>query len=196
MTRLADQLRLLLPPVSYSVNAPRLSAAIEAEAKGLEAGERSAETVYRTIFPDTGEGLEDWERLLGLPDPCVANQFQTTRQRINAVISKLKGRGGQSRPFFIALAKALGYDITITIFRPARAGLARAGDPINGGDWGFAWRVNAPAVTITRAAANQAAAGDPLAAWGNAALECRLKQMKPAESILIFGYGESDAENQ
>lgn len=194
-TSLADQLRLLLPPVSYSVNAPRLSASIEAEAKALNAGIRSSDSVYRTIFPDSGEGLDDWERLLGLPDPCLIGVPQTTRQRINAVISKLKGSGGQSKAFFVALAKALGYEITITTFRPARAGLARAGDAINGGDWSFAWRINAPAVTITHAAANMASAGDPLAAWGNTALECRLNQMKPAESFLIFGYGEQYAEN-
>jgi uncharacterized protein YmfQ (DUF2313 family) len=196
MTTLADQLRLLLPPVSYSINAPLLSAAIEAEAKALTATVGTSDAVYKTMFPDSGEGLDEWERLLGLPDPCLIGVKQTTRQRINAVISKLRGSGGQSKSFFISLAKALGYDITITNFRPARAGLARAGDPINGGDWSFAWRVNAPAVTVTRAAAGMAAAGDPLAAWGNAVLECRFNQMKPAESFLIFGYGGQNAEDQ
>lgn len=189
MSRLADQLRLLLPPVAYDGNAPRLSAVIEAEAKALEKSDGQADSLYQAIFPDSGVALADWERVLGLPDPCLVGEPQTIRQRVQAVISKLQWRGGQSRPFFIALAKALGYDITITTFRPARAGLARAGDAINGGDWSFTWRVNAPAVTVTRAAAGLAGAGDALAAWGNKALECRLGQMKPAESILIFGYG-------
>ncbi|MGE7992560.1 YmfQ family protein [Pseudomonas sp. NPDC089554] len=196
MTSLADQLRLLLPPVSYDGTAPNLSAAIEAEAKALTAGVSASDSVYKTLFPDTGEGLEDWERLLGLPDPCLQGIPQTTRQRINAVISKLKDGGGQSKAFFIGLAKSLGYEITITTFQPARAGLARAGDAINGGDWSFTWRVNAPSVTITHAAAGMTSAGDPLAAWGNRALECRLNQLKPAESFLIFGYGDQDAENQ
>lgn len=191
MTRLVDQLRLLLPPVSYDSNAPRLSAVIEAEAAALAGGEKSADSVYLAIFPDSGEGLADWERVLRLPDPCLIGEQQTIRQRVQAVLSKLQGRGGQSRPFFIALAKALGYDITITVFRPARAGLARAGDAVNGGDWSFTWRVNAPAVTVNQAAAGLAGAGDPLAAWGNKALECRLGQMRPAESILIFGYGDN-----
>jgi len=57
-------------------------------------------------------------------------------------------------------------------------------------EYPFAWRVNAPAVTITYAVAGRAAAGDPLASWGNKSLECRLSQMKPAESILLFGYGD------
>jgi uncharacterized protein YmfQ (DUF2313 family) len=191
MTRLADQLRLLLPPVSYDGMAPLLSAAIEAEANALTQTDAQAEAVYSTIFADSGMGLADWERVLALPDPCLIGVPQSVRQRIQAVISKLRARGGQSRPFFIALAKSLGYDVTITTFRPARAGIARAGDRLYGGDWSFTWRVNAPAVTVTYAVAGLTAAGDPLASWGNKTLECRLSQMKPAESILLFGYGDN-----
>ena len=191
MTQLADQLRLLLPPVSYDGMAPLLSAAIEAEANALTQTDAQAEAVYSTVFADSGMGLADWERVLALPDPCLIGVPQSVRQRIQAVISKLRSRGGQSKPFFIALAKSLGYDVTITTFRPARAGIARAGDRLYGGDWNFTWRVNAPAVTVTYAVAGLTAAGDPLASWGNKALECRLSQMKPAESILLFGYGDN-----
>ncbi|MBK3434845.1 DUF2313 domain-containing protein [Pseudomonas fluorescens] len=190
MITLADQIRLLLPPVSYNGSAPYLSATIEAEANAMNLADAQAGTVYSTIFPNSGEGLSDWERVLGLPDPCLVGQAQTVGQRVQAVISKLQGRAGQSKPFFIALAKSLGYDITITTFTPARAGIARAGDPINGGDWNFTWRVNAPAVTTSHARAGNSGAGDPLTAWGNRALECRLGQIKPAESILLFGYGD------
>lgn len=191
MTALADQLRMLLPPVSYDGQAPLLSAAIEAEASALTQTDAQADAVYSAIFADSGLGLADWERVLALPDPCLIGVPQSVRQRIQAVVSKLQARGGQSRPFFIALAKSLGYDITITTFRPARAGIARAGDRLYGGDWNFTWRVNAPAVTVTYAVAGLTAAGDPLASWGNKALECRLSQMKPAESILLFGYGDN-----
>lgn len=189
MTSLADQLRLLLPPVAYDSRAANLSAVIEAEAAALASAELLASQVYQTIFPDSGLGLADWERVLGLPDPCLQGISQTVRQRINAVVSKRRGYGGQSKAYFIALAKSLGYDITITVFRPARAGSARAGQPLYGGNWNWTWRVNAPAVTVTHAAAGLSGAGDALAAWGNKALECRLLQIKPAESILLFGYG-------
>lgn len=191
MTTLADQLRLLLPPVSYEGRAPKLSATIEAEANALALTEGKSNSVYSAIFPNSGEGLSDWERVLGLPDPCLTGVAQSVGQRIQAVVSKVQARGGQSRSFFIALAKSLGYDITITTFRPARTGLARAGDPLYGGDWAFTWRVNAPAVTVSYARAGISGAGDPLAAWGNKSLECRLSQMKPAESILLFGYGDN-----
>lgn len=190
MTELADQLRLLLPPVSYNGTAPILSAAIEAEASALTQSETKGDAIYSAIFPDSGEGLTDWERVLALPDPCLIGIPQTGSQRVQAVVSKVQARGGQSKSFFIALAKSLGYDITITTFRPARAGMARAGDRVYGGDWSFTWRVNAPSVTVSFARAGTARAGDPLAAWGNKSLECRLSQMKPAESILLFGYGD------
>ncbi|MGE7356865.1 YmfQ family protein [Pseudomonas qingdaonensis] len=193
MTLLADQLRLLLPPVSYDGMAPLLSAAIQAEAKALTQADEQAEAVYSRIFADSGMGLADWERVLALPDPCLIGVPQSLRQRVQAIVSKLQARGGQSKPYFVALAKALGYDITITTFRPARAGIARAGDALYGGDWNFTWRVNAPGVTVTNAAAGLAVAGDPLSAWGSRQLECRLSLMKPAESILLFGYGEKYA---
>lgn len=191
MTSLADQLRLLLPPVSYDGSAPTLSATIEAEAAGLGLADDKAESAYSAIFPDSGEGLSDWERVLALPDPCLLGVPQSGSQRVQAVVSKLQWRGGQSKAFFIALAKSLGYDISISTFRPARAGIAVAGDPVYGGDWSFTWRVNALAVSITYARAGIARSGDPVAAWGNRNLECRLGQMKPAESILLFGYGDS-----
>lgn len=189
MTSVADQLRLLLPPVAYDPNAPRHSALIQAQANALSAAENRVDAVYQTIFPDTGEGLADWERVLALPDPCLVGETQTIRQRVQAVVSKWQGTAGQSQAFFIALAEALGYRISISVFRPAFAGSARAGDAINGGVWDFAWRVNAPAVSVSIAVAGLTGAGDPLAAWGNQLLECRLNQLKPAESILIFAYG-------
>lgn len=191
MTSLADQIRLLLPPVSYDGTAPTLSATIEAEANALTLTDTKADAVYNAIFPDTGEGLADWERVLALPDPCLLGVSQSVGERVQAVVSKYQGRGGQSKSFFISLAKSLGYDITITTFRPAYAGLLHAGDPLYGGDWAFTWRVNAPAVTVNYAKAGIMGAGDPLATWGNKALECRLRQMMPAESILLFGYGDN-----
>jgi uncharacterized protein YmfQ (DUF2313 family) len=188
--QLADQLRQLLPPVSYNGLAPNLSAAIEAEANALNFQHLQTEATYSAIFPDSGLALTDWERVLALPDICLAGESQITRQRIQAVLSKLKSHGGRSKPFFIELAQALGYEITITTFKSACAGIAGAGDPLNGGDWPYTWRINAPAVTISYAAAGITGAGEPLAAWGNKALECRLSQMKPAGSILLFGYGD------
>lgn len=189
MSGVADQLRALLPPEAYDGAAPLLAALNRAQAASLEAANRSGDQVLDRAWPDNAAALDDWERVLGLPDPCVVGDDMTVRQRVAAVIAKLRGVGGQSRAFFIQLAADLGYEVTITEFMPPRVGTVRAGDPIVGDGWTSAWRVNAPAVTVFRAVAGTTAAGEALAVWGNKSLECRLRAMQPAHATLIFGYG-------
>lgn len=137
----------------------------------------------------TLEMLTDWETQVGLPDPCLDGVEQTVQERRNAVVARLTGRGGQSRQFFIDLAASLGYTVTITEFRPFRAGISTAGDALTNGDWIFAWRVNAPETTITPFRAGQSTAGEPLRAWGNERLECAIERVSPAHTILQFAYG-------
>lgn len=189
MKELAAQLRLLLPPESYNVGAPVLSASLDAEATALDIAQVSGDRLYDRIWPETGAALDDWERVLGLPDPCVTGESLAVRQRIAAVLAKLNGLGGQSKAFFIQLAASLGYTITITEFKPARAGIAVAGDAVNGAAWTSAWMINAEPVTVFVAKAGSAAAGEALAVWGNKLLECRMRAMQPAHATLIFSYG-------
>jgi uncharacterized protein YmfQ (DUF2313 family) len=132
--------------------------------------------------------LPDWERAFGLPDPCVG-EGQTMQDRRAALLARIASGGGQSRAYFIAVAAALGYDVTIEEFRPFVAG-DRAGDPCRDSSWRFTWLVRAPAATVTVFRAGQSAAGEPLRAWGNARLECVLGRLRPAHSNLLFGYGD------
>ena len=83
------------------------------------------------------EMLSDWERALGLPDGCIPAPT-TIQGRRDALIAKLTATGGQSRPFFKALALSLGYDIEIVEWSPFQFGTSRFGDtrPHTGGyDW-------------------------------------------------------------
>lgn len=139
-------------------------------------------------FPaSTLELLPEWEETLGLPDPC-AGVSPSVAQRRAQVVARLIAVGGQSAPYYIAYALALGYVITIKNFVPARAGILRAGDPLNGPAWAHAWQVNAPLNTIRRMQAGTGRAGDALATWGNAVLECALREVMPAHTVLIFSY--------
>ena len=72
------------------------------------------------------ETLSDWERVCGLPDPCIEPPLTGLQERRAVVLAKLATRGGQSRAYYIAVAKALGFDITITEFFAFRAGRNRA----------------------------------------------------------------------
>lgn len=139
-------------------------------------------------FPATAvELLPEWEAALGLPDPC-AGVAPTIAARQAQVVARFAGSGGQSVPYFISYAKLLGYTITITEFAPARVGQSRVGQPLNGAAWAFAWKVNAPLNTVVKSRVGSARAGDPLASWGNAVLQCEISEIVPAHTIPIFAY--------
>ncbi|RDU99239.1 YmfQ family protein [Trinickia dinghuensis] len=150
----------------------------------------SANYLLVDAFPPTAlELLPEWEATLGLPDPC-AGESPTLAQRQAQVKARLTNTGGQSVEYFIAYAATLGYEITVTQFAPFRAGQSCAGAPVCSQDWAFAWRINAPAETITYFTAGNSAAGQPLAVWGNAVLQCELSKSKPAHTLLLFAYGQ------
>lgn len=196
MARSADHykqlLKLLMPPGEafprdVGTNMDALLHGLAEEWARIDA--RGERLIIDGLPATTNELLTDWERVTGLPDKCAGTLETTMQGRRNAVVSKLTSTGGQSKSYFIAVAKALGYDVTITEFRPFRAGFSRAGDRLTNGDWVYAWQVNSPETTIIDFRAGQSCAGEPLRAWGNDTLECKINQLKPAHTIAIFSYG-------
>ncbi|HWH86365.1 MAG TPA: putative phage tail protein [Pseudomonas sp.] len=149
-----------------------------------------ADDLYRETDPQqTYELLERWERALGLPDECTVQGSMTVYERVRAVVAKLIHAGGQSRPYFIALAEALGYpDATITEFGPARFGMY-FGSYFGGPDWYEVWRLNLPETQVIPMRFGRAAMGERLQVWGDAELECIVNKRKPGGSIALFGYG-------
>jgi uncharacterized protein YmfQ (DUF2313 family) len=77
--------------------------------------------------------LPDWERNWGLPDPCYTEPT-TIHDRQLALVQRMTMQGGQSRQFFIDLATALGYSISISEYRPFMVGIDRCGDSRVTGD--------------------------------------------------------------
>ena len=138
----------------------------------------------------TNELLSDWERVAGLPDKCSGVLEETLQGRKNALLAKLTSTGGQSASYFIEIAAALGYTVTIETFRPFRVGRSRAGDPLTNGAWAFTWLVRAPEVSVTSFRVGQSAVGERLRTWGNDTLECKINQLKPAHTIALFAYGD------
>jgi uncharacterized protein YmfQ (DUF2313 family) len=142
----------------------------------------------RESFPPAAtELLGEWERSYGLPDEC-GGAGDSLEQRRAALLARIAETGGQSRAYFIAVAAALGFTVTITEFRPARIGLAAIGDPIQDEPWLFTWRMNAPETTVTPARIGLSAVGDPLQSFGNARLECAIGRIKPAHTTVLFAY--------
>ena len=136
----------------------------------------------------TTETLPDWERVAGLPDTCGGDQSTTVQGRRAGLVGRLAATGGQSRAYFIAVAAAIGYAITITEFRPFRVGFSTPGDGLSNGDWAFTWRVNAPDTTESAFRVGISAVGEALSVWGNERLECTIGELKPAHTILQFQY--------
>lgn len=134
----------------------------------------------------TNEMLPDWERAWGLPDPCTPLAASIDARR-RALLSKLVSVGGQSPAYFVSVAAALGYEITITEFRPLEIGDDVDGS-VMGPAWADTWQVNAAGVTI-EVATCEGDCDDFLRWWGNSELECRLNQLKPAHTVLLFRYG-------
>lgn len=150
--------------------------------------------------------LPDWERALGLPDPCIA-EAQTLTDRRKAIVTKLTAEGGQSKAFFIQVAASLGYAIRIREYSPFMAGISRAGDtrsvaPADPTDIYPRWSVGPPEMRFYwtvfvlgaklrwfRAGSGRAGV-DPMLLIGLATdLECVLRRWKPAHTEVIFNYG-------
>lgn len=149
---------------------------------------RAADLVEEADPRTTAELLADWERVAGLPDPCVEALAgtQTTAQRRAALVAKLTTIGGQSAAYYIALAASLGYAITVTEFDLHDVD-SDVDAPLYGEPWQFAWQVNAAQDTIGVLAVTDSVE-DPLAWWGNELLECVISRLKPAHTNALFAY--------
>lgn len=131
--------------------------------------------------------LADWEAELGLPDPCIG-PLAGNAARIAAVRARYAGLGGQSPNFYICLGRSLGFQVCrIEEFAACRVG-AKCGDQIWGANAEACWRVHADPVAVSYARCGSARAGDKLASWGNALLECAISRVAPAHTIAIFAY--------
>lgn len=152
--------------------------------------------LYREALPDrTVDLLRDWERVAGLPDPCVpVTEIPTLDWRRERLVAQLTAQGGQSRRYFLAVAYRLGHlEARIDEFSPFRAGRSRCGSML----WRsgsplmrFWWRFFVGPAGVTWFRAGKSRAGrDPQAdiarAW---ALECLIRRWKPAHTEVLFTY--------
>lgn len=185
------QLQALLPlgpawPKDDDATLTRLLQALAGELARVDG--RALQLVEEADPRTTGELFADWERVAGLPDAC-AEAFggeQTQAQRRAALVAKLVTLGGQSAAYYIGLAAALGYAITITEFHEHTVE-DDVEHPLYSAAWNFAWQVNSALNTIIEITV-ESTVEEPIAAWGNALLECVINRLKPAHTIVLFSY--------
>jgi uncharacterized protein YmfQ (DUF2313 family) len=153
----------------------------------------------------TTELLPDWERNWGLPDPCVTAP-QSMAARRTALVLKMTMLGGQSREFYIAVAAALGYTITISEYLPYICGISQCGDtrsaavnPDSPNEYmwqlgppeiRFYWTVHVTGLGLYYFHTGRGECGvDRLLSIGTAQdLECVIDRWKPAHTDVVFDY--------
>lgn len=159
-----------LPPVSYDPAAPQLQRSTAISAIVLAEVEELIAQILLEQWPGNAVyTLEDWERVLGLPD-CCSNTAQSLEQRQAAVLEKWLMKGGLSRQYFVSLY--------------ARRGVAVTVEDVTA----HVWRITAPLTGVTYFRAGEGRAGDRLRRWGDAHMECQVNTLKPAHTRVQFAY--------
>lgn len=165
----------LLPPVTYDPSGPRLSAELNAEAKLLTVLDSVIADLLSAIDPGTAiNTLPDWERTYAL----TPGDGDTLQQRRDRVMSALAETGGLSREYFISLAKALGYDITIE----------EPDEPM----WRWTVNVNGAPEKVYYFRVGESVVGDRLEESGDPGLEMLFNKLKPAHTECVFKYSEAN----
>jgi len=178
----SDVIRLLFPVELTGVSDDDI--ALEGEV--LDSVEAQAKELLGEMFPEKSiRCLTDWERVCGLTPAADA----TLQSRRDNVVRKLRERGGLSRKYFIALAAAMGYTITIEELQPFMAGWSRAGDPLYEEEVRFIWRVNVAGQALYYFRAGLSTSGERLLWWPQVtALEDLFNNLNPAHTYIIFDY--------
>lgn len=170
--------------VQDSANATAL---IEGLVQEFERVQLAADGLLNEADPrSTYQLLGDYERIFGLPTACMAGITQSLDQRRAALVAQMISQGGQSPAYYVALAAAAGFTITITEFRPFTVASTVA-TPIYGDGWAYAFQINAPLNTIAVFDVTSSVA-DALRTWGNNLLECLINRYKPAHTVALFSY--------
>lgn len=161
----------------------------------------------------TDDLLEDWERILALPDEC-SPENQTEAERIQQVVQKFTNVGGLSKEFFEFLTAQLGFPSEVDSrveFQVGGVNTARgaAGDPISNyflevmeaGDtigqalrtpgWRAYFNVEIPADAVQTLDAGDVI-GQPLRVFTNELIQCTVRKLKPAHSAVTFTFKEED----
>lgn len=129
--------------------------------------------------------LPEWEKSLGLPDECTG-QAETIAERRAIAHARMIATGGQDPAYFEEVAKALGYDITITQYRARWSGYRRFGERYGDEDMQWTWKVTCTTGTVRPRRFGHAFMGEPFTTWGNTPLVCLIRRLAPAGTVVLF----------
>jgi len=102
---------------------------------------RTENLILEKLLDSTSELLEEHEIDFGLPEDGEAPLQPTIQGRRNECKFKLLAVGQQNKEYYIEACSAFGYDIVITEFTPAWAGIMVAGDPCGDQKNLYFWKI-------------------------------------------------------
>lgn len=178
-TSYAKQLKQLLPPglVWFLESTAKLTKTLLGISDELVRVDDRGADLQEEADPRTAtETLDDWERLLGLPDEDITTIPATDAARRLAITQKYISLGGQTPAYYIGLAAACGYTVTITdplAGDVLRSGF-RSGDRCYGAGQAYTWLVTVTAPVGT--------------ALTHAELEAVIRRAAPAHTTVVFTY--------
>jgi len=142
---------------------------LKALAEEFARADAMIEQLTTEILPSkTSALLPEYEEMLALPDLCTFD-YLALEERVKAVHARFTASGGSNNKYWIDMAAAFGFTITIDSFL-------------------HIWRVYAPG-QAQMAVAGAAVAGDPIREWGaEAVMECTFKKLGQSHARVDFAY--------
>lgn len=189
-----DQLVALLPPgPAWDVElVPEIRELLQAGSVELAREDLRISDLLAESDPATvRELVPDWERVMGLPDPCLGEK-PAFEDRQLAVRRRLIEVGGQTPAFFVQLAITQGYpQATVTEHRAPRFGVARFGRS-HFGTWSaqFMWTLHTGPRRRLGRRFGASYFGERFGVNPSGALECVIRRSAPAHALEFISYGE------
>lgn len=140
------------------------------------------------IRPDTTRDLlPDWERVAGLPDSCSRGELTDILQRRAVLVDKVVAKPNLNPQTFIDTARRYGVDIDVIELDQARAESVEGLDT-SGGRWRYVWWIKLPAGEVRRFHVLSHVQTPLRTIQRSDELECRLRRLNPAHTLLLFIY--------
>jgi len=182
MNNYGQQLQQLQPPGMALPSDPdsawvALLDGIAAEFARIDGRTKQLETEI-TLSDGAVELLAEWERVLGLPDDCMAIPADPA-DRLAVIRSRIAATGGQSPEYLIGLVAKLGIRAAIDPKSPFEVGVNQMGDPVGGSEWRHVWTlrtINYPDAAL------------------QTAIKCIINRHKPAHTVALFEFNSETIE--
>lgn len=173
---------LVWPRESGSVQSKTLAGLAPAFARNSS---RAIDLLIDAFPASSYELLQEWESTLGLPDTCSGGAPSLIGRQAQ-VVAKLTSGLGNTPAYFIGLAASIGFSITIQEYTPTSVDCDVDAE-IFGDEWAHVWKVAAPPTSYSEMTVDSTV-DDAFSYYGNAALECVLSTVAPANTTIIFNY--------